>query len=287
MVVALTAPRHLFDLHHAGGLHHGHACHSHRLSGVQYSAVRCLVSGETVAVIQDPSVGEVGVITSTDWRHPAPWAAPPSGSPGHELIQWRLTNVNVTCARDDGAMERLAAIPRPPLPDAAVAGAQAGGSCYLAADRGESYRGPAAISESGRPCVPWGSIGQPAGANVLSSVYLPDSCVPCFFRVVLVCGMMEPWGRDYAVPPHILRNPGVDLGGCLGSAAVLIWFLRRPPVGAGVRAARSICIGSAWSMCIGSVWSLCIGSAWSICIGSACWHGGLLHTSVGSSGPIT
>lgn len=124
--------------------------------------------------VQDYESGRVGFIHSSNWQLPAPWAPPVPGAAGHELFQWRFKNVSVTCEPGGTAIERMAALPRPARAPPSVAAADA--YCYHPDDRGESYRGPIAWSESRRPCVPWGRLRQPAGANVLSQQYLPDSC---------------------------------------------------------------------------------------------------------------
>lgn len=127
-----------------------------------------------VAAVQGgTAAGMVGFISSTDWQQPEPWLppAPLLAAP----FQWRFTNVSVTCDPGGTAMLRMAALPRPAGPPLA-AQAQQGQYCYSVADRGELYRGDMAFSESGRPCVPWGTVTQPGGANALSAQYLPSSC---------------------------------------------------------------------------------------------------------------
>lgn len=142
------------------------------------------VEGERGGALQDYASGSVGFIPSTNWQLPTPWAPPAPRTAGHELFQWRFKSVNVTCARGGTAIERMAGLRRPARAAPDVAAAEA--YCYHPDDRGESYRGRVAWSESGRPCVPWGRPGQPAGANVLSQQYLPDSCdaltVPAFMH---------------------------------------------------------------------------------------------------------
>lgn len=130
-----------------------------------------------MAGLQEPGSGHVGFLQSTDWLHPEPWVPPAPLRAGSAPFQWRFENVSVTCAQDAGATQRMAALPNPrrvPHPPLA----EQGQYCFSAADRGESYRGVMASSASRRPCVPWGSPGQPAGANVLSPYHFPHSYAP-------------------------------------------------------------------------------------------------------------
>lgn len=129
--------------------------------------------------LQDLRTGHVGVIKATQWLHPGPWAAK---APGEALFQWRFTGVKVTCAQDDGAIRRMAALPVQPLPVSPIhfpgATAESARMCYHAEDRGESYRGQMASSESGAPCLAWGSPGHPAGSNVFSPANFAHMCDP-------------------------------------------------------------------------------------------------------------
>jgi hypothetical protein len=121
--------------------------------------------------VQDPA--RVGFVTQADWSQPYPWYSRPSAR--HPLTSFRFQNVTTACDSSGALIQQLQAVA------ASAARDDVEGDCFLEPDRGASYRGDAAVSVSGRPCVGWGSSDVVNGANILSDSVLPDLYASLFY----------------------------------------------------------------------------------------------------------
>lgn len=110
----------------------------------------------------------IGSISDSGWVDVVPWTLPPP------VVMFSFQNTTTACTPDDDTdtalMDLVEAAPAP------AAAAPPSSGCYLASDRGQSYRGQVATTESGRACLRWGLPDQPGGGNIFSDPLLRNSC---------------------------------------------------------------------------------------------------------------
>lgn len=106
----------------------------------------------------------LGTVGDTSWVDVAPWAATSS------TVMFRFQNTSMACTPEDDTAIREMVLTGQVKADHAPTD-----TCYYVSDYGQTYRGKQATTETGRDCLHWGLIDQPAGGNIFSDRELRES----------------------------------------------------------------------------------------------------------------